>query len=162
MLKPAAHIDAQWVGYYLYVMFCGYISHSSCSFIFIKHLLIDRTLIHTLFQYLWCDKAVKLGFKRTMYAVRTIFNTVHVDTISVYRRSRLARQSWVRTPFKSSLCFFEQETLPSLLSTGWFQKWIYQKDITASIRLYCIWVVKVWCEQFETKYVNTHFLCKHM
>jgi len=25
---------------------------------------------------------------------------------------------------KGSNCFFEQETLPSLLSTGWFQEWI--------------------------------------
>ena len=35
---------------------------------------------------------------------------------------------WVCAPSKDPHCFLEQETLPSLLSTGWFQnrfKWIY-------------------------------------
>jgi len=27
-------------------------------------------------------------------------------------------------PVKSSRCFIEHDTLPSLLSTGWFQEWI--------------------------------------
>jgi len=26
---------------------------------------------------------------------------------------------------KGSCCFLEQETLPSLLGTGWFQEWIW-------------------------------------
>jgi len=30
------------------------------------------------------------------------------------------------SPIKCPHCFFEQETLPSLLSTGWFQQWIHQ------------------------------------
>mgnify|MGYP000598574751 CR=1 FL=1 len=27
-------------------------------------------------------------------------------------------------PIKGSLCFYVQETLPSMLRTGWFQEWI--------------------------------------
>ena len=32
------------------------------------------------------------------------------------------RRSWVRAPSKAPRCFLEQETLPLLLSTGWFQE----------------------------------------
>ena len=31
-------------------------------------------------------------------------------------------RSWVRTPIKGPRCFLEQETLPFLHSTGWFQE----------------------------------------
>jgi len=30
------------------------------------------------------------------------------------------------SPIQGSSCFLDQETLPSLLSTGWFQKWIWK------------------------------------
>jgi len=35
-------------------------------------------------------------------------------------------ESWVRAPSKAPVrgCFLEQETLPLLLSTGWFQEQI--------------------------------------
>ena len=38
--------------------------------------------------------------------------------------ARLTR-NWSVTPIKGSHYFLEQETLPSLLSTGWFQGWIW-------------------------------------
>ena len=43
-----------------------------------------------------------------------------------------ACQSWVWNPIKASCCFIEQETLSSLLSTGWFQEqnraWLNKQD----------------------------------
>ena len=41
--------------------------------------------------------------------------------------ARLTRNPWMHVsrdfkPIKCSRCFLEQETLPSLLSTGWFQE----------------------------------------
>lgn len=37
---------------------------------------------------------------------------------------KLAGQAWVRTPSKATGCFFQQETVSSLLVTGLSQEWI--------------------------------------
>ena len=48
--------------------------------------------------------------------------TLQLLSWSFMLTSTVTCQSWVIAPSKAPACFLEQETLPRLLSTGWFQE----------------------------------------
>ena len=75
------------------------------------------------------------GKRQTLY----VWQAIHLESgssgLSVHRKVNMrciACIIWPRysetplnqTPLKFSICFLKQETLPSLLGTGWFQEWI--------------------------------------
>jgi len=62
-----------------------------------------------------------------LYVVHGMFT---VGMTRVELNEQLSWRLWVPAPSEAPCCFLEQETLPLLLSTGWFQ----ERDFTIKLK----------------------------
>ena len=84
-------------------------------------------------QYLKIEQMSKCAKKQNTFVTNLVISSVHFKILVIFqgsicltRNRSVDRSRWNR--IKGSYCFLEQKTLPSLLSTGWFQEWI-QHDL---------------------------------
>jgi len=75
--------------------------------------------------YILIVNGLSITYNKSRYFY-TLHNDIEIKGGVAWWVARLTRHVDIvgSSPIKGPHCFLEQETLPSLLSTGWFQEWI--------------------------------------